>query len=67
MIKQGRRYIQCPDRMCGADDCPRCRPENFRGGVYLGDIAEEGEGEATEQVMWGGGTVSSGDERGSAR
>ena len=48
MTKQGRRYIQCPDMMCGADDCPRCRPENFRGGVYLGDIAEEGEGEARD-------------------
>lgn len=24
----------CPDRMCGADDCPRCHPENFKDGVY---------------------------------
>ena len=44
MTKQGKRYIQCPDRMCGADDCPRCRPENFRGGVYIEDIEEEEEG-----------------------
>lgn len=21
--------------MCGADDCPRCFPQNFHGGIYL--------------------------------
>jgi hypothetical protein len=26
--------------MCGADDCPNCRPENFLGGVYFRDIQE---------------------------
>lgn len=38
-----RRYISCSDGFCGANDCPRCRPGNFRGGVYIGDIeaAEE--------------------------
>lgn len=35
------RYIKCADGFCGADDCPRCRPWNFRGGVYVGDIEEE--------------------------
>ncbi len=40
-----KRYIQCSDRMCGADDCPNCRPENFRGGVYVGDF---GDAEAAE-------------------
>ena len=29
------RYPQCSDRMCGADDCPNCHPENFRGGEYI--------------------------------
>jgi hypothetical protein len=45
-----KRYIQCSDRMCGADDCPNCRPGNFRGGVYIGDIeeAEAAEAEETE-------------------
>jgi hypothetical protein len=33
-----KRYIQCSDRMCGAEDCPNCRPGNFRGGVYVGDL-----------------------------
>lgn len=28
----------CHDRMCGADDCPVCRPGNFRGGVYIRDL-----------------------------
>lgn len=28
--------------MCGADDCPNCHPENFRGGIYIdGGDAEE--------------------------
>ena len=27
----------CRDRMCGADDCPNCRPENFMGARYLDD------------------------------
>jgi hypothetical protein len=35
-----KRYIQCADRMCGAEDCPNCRPGNFRGGVYIGDIED---------------------------
>jgi hypothetical protein len=30
-------YIQCRDRLCGADDCPACHPENFRGGVFVDD------------------------------
>lgn len=33
-----KRYIRCSDRMCGADDCQNCHPENFQGGVYVGDI-----------------------------
>jgi len=27
--------------MCGADDCPRCHPEAFRNGRYLGDEDDE--------------------------
>ncbi len=23
------KLIRCADRMCGADDCPNCHPENF--------------------------------------
>jgi hypothetical protein len=34
------QHTQCSDRMCGADDCPNCRPENFLGGVYFRDIQE---------------------------
>lgn len=34
--------------LCGADDCPRCRPNNFRSGVYIGDC--EDEDEASERV-----------------
>ena len=33
-----KRYIRCSDRMCGAEDCPTCHPENFRGGVYFEDL-----------------------------
>lgn len=36
-----KHYIQCADRMCGADDCPRCRPENFVAGVYFEDLETE--------------------------
>ena len=43
-----KRHIQCSDRMCGADDCPNCRPGNFRGGVYIGDIEEAEAAEAQE-------------------
>ena len=43
-----RRYYTCPDRMCGADDCPRCRPNNFLEGVYIGDI-EEAENKENEE------------------
>lgn len=42
-----KRYIQCSDRMCGADDCQNCRPGNFSGGVYVGDI-EENENRKTD-------------------
>lgn len=38
-----KRYIRCSDRMCGADDCPNCHPENFRNGVYIEDIEEQQE------------------------
>lgn len=43
-----RRYIQCADRMCGALDCPRCRPENFVAGVYFGDIDNQTDEEQHE-------------------
>ena len=32
-----RKYYSCPDRMCGANDCPNCMPGNFRGGVLIED------------------------------
>lgn len=32
------RYIQCVDEFCGADDCPNCRPANFRAGVFIADL-----------------------------
>lgn len=25
-MKRRRRNLSCTDGMCGADDCPRCRP-----------------------------------------
>ena len=25
-----RRNLSCTDGMCGADDCPRCRPGSYR-------------------------------------
>jgi hypothetical protein len=27
--------------MCGADDCPRCFPSNFRHGFYIGDMGDQ--------------------------
>lgn len=35
-----RRHYGCSDRMCGADDCERCHPENFRDGEYDGEEEE---------------------------
>lgn len=32
--------IRCADGMCGAEDCPTCRPFNFRGGVFIGDMED---------------------------
>lgn len=40
-----RRYYSCPDRMCGAEDCPWCRPGNFLNGRYVGDDENEEETE----------------------
>jgi hypothetical protein len=40
-------YYKCPDRMCGAEDCPRCHPGNFVDGVFIDDIVED-EDEKTE-------------------
>jgi hypothetical protein len=37
--------------MCGADDCPRCHPGNFRDGWYVGDLTED---EIDELEMEGG-------------
>ena len=34
------KHFRCADGFCGADDCPRCRPENFRGGIFIGDAEE---------------------------
>lgn len=36
-----KRYVACPDRFCGALDCPRCHPENFRGGIYIPDLERD--------------------------
>ncbi len=33
-----KHYIACHDRMCGAEDCPNCKPYNFKGGVYIDDL-----------------------------
>jgi len=38
-----KRYYKCSDRMCGAEDCPRCHPGNFVNGVFVDDIEEEEE------------------------
>ena len=48
------KHISCGDRMCGADDCPNCRPGNFRGGEYIGDIEdlEETERQAEIDRQW---------------
>ena len=35
------KTIRCSDRMCGADDCPNCRPENFQDGKYINCEPEE--------------------------
>jgi hypothetical protein len=32
-----RPQYRCSDGMCGAPDCPRCHPENFRDGYYVGE------------------------------
>jgi len=29
-MKRRRRNLSCVDGMCGADDCPRCRPGSYR-------------------------------------
>lgn len=46
-----KRYISCSDRMCGADDCPVCRPWNFIRGVYAGDIREKYESDSKQQPL----------------
>lgn len=30
-------YYSCKDGLCGADDCPTCRPGNFQDGVHFTD------------------------------
>lgn len=35
-----KRHQSCSDRMCGAEDCPKCHPENFCEGVYFDDWEE---------------------------
>ncbi len=42
--RQQNKY-SCPDRMCGADDCYMCHPENFRGGTFIDDMLEDVEEE----------------------
>ena len=34
--------------MCGAEDCPRCRPGNFVDGVFIDDTEAEEEEEDAE-------------------
>ena len=31
-------YYSCNDGCCGADDCPKCHPGNFRGGIHVDDL-----------------------------
>ena len=49
-MKSRKRYVQCTDRMCGADDCPNCRPENFQGEVYFEDLEEAKAAKAKETL-----------------
>lgn len=32
-----RNWPRCHDGFCGATDCPRCHPENFKNGVFVAD------------------------------
>ena len=43
------RYHKCHDRMCGAEDCPRCHPGNFVDGVFVDDIEEDEDDEETDE------------------
>jgi len=36
-----RSYYRCPDRFCGADDCPTCYPGHFQDGFWNEDIDEK--------------------------
>lgn len=38
-----KRYINCSDRMCGAEDCKICHPENFQDVEHIRDISEQSE------------------------
>lgn len=42
-----KKYRRCKDRMCGADDCPACHPENFQGGRYIEPICDTCGGSGT--------------------
>ncbi len=35
------KYTSCSDMMCGADDCPTCYPDNFRGGIHIDDLKDK--------------------------
>ena len=39
--KEVSNYISCKDFLCGADDCPTCRPGNFTDGVWNKNIEQE--------------------------
>lgn len=45
------RYMRCRDRMCGADDCPNCHPENFRGGVFIDNQPDDDKKEHQKQFL----------------
>jgi len=37
-----RKVVRCHDRMCGAEDCPNCHPENFTGADTFTDYQLRG-------------------------
>jgi hypothetical protein len=44
-----KHYVRCRDRMCGANDCPTCRPGNFKNGSYVDDLKDEKSNEENEK------------------
>ncbi len=36
--------------LCGAPDCRRCHPENYRGKLYIGDLTDDEIEEALDRA-----------------